>query len=301
MKVLIAGSSGFVGSALTKFLTSAGHQVIKLVRDRKKIAPDTIYWNPDQGELDKKQLEDYNIEAVINLAGENVAEGRWTDDRKRKILESRVKATTLLSIKIAAMKEPPKVFISASAIGVYGDQGEQICSENTPLGEGFLASVCRRWEAATAPADAAGIRTIQLRIGIVLAKNGGALKKMLLPFKLGLGGRIGPGTQYMSWIALEDLCAIILFLLQHDSLNGIVNAVAPYAVTNARFTSSLAKTLSRPAFLPVPAGILLFLCGREMANDFFLSSVRVVPKRLIDQGYVFHYPHVEEALKKILE
>jgi hypothetical protein len=299
MRVLIAGASGFVGNSLSTYLQKSGHDVLKLVREKSKLSSNTIYWNPETGELDVNALNQHSIDAVINLSGENVAV-RWTKEKKEKILKSRIGATSLLSTKIAAMKTPPKVFISASAIGIYGNQGEQSCSENTPSGDGFLADVCRQWEGATLPAESAGIRTIHLRIGIVLSPAGGALGKMLLPFKLCLGGRMGSGMQYMSWIALKDLDGIILFLLTHDKISGKVNAVAPYAATNQRFTEALAKALHRPAFIPMPAGLLRFIFGREMADEFFLASTRVVPKKLIEQGYIFHYPHVEEALKEML-
>lgn len=301
MRVLIAGASGFVGSALTKSLCHAGYTVLRLVRDPAKVAADTLYWNPAKNELDTKKLEELKIDAVVNLAGESVVGGRWTEERKKRILQSRVAATTLLAKSIASMKVPPQVFISASAVGFYGDRGEQACTENTPPGNGFLGDVSRQWESATAAAEAAGVRTIHLRIGIVLSPEGGALSKMLLPFKLCLGGRLGSGKQYMSWIALEDLTSIILFLLTHEEITGAINAVAPYAATNAQFTEALGRALHRPTIFPVPASVLRALCGREMADEFFLSSVRVLPRKLIETGYNFRHSHVEEALKNMLE
>lgn len=299
LTVLLAGASGFIGSSLAKDLAHAGHRVVRLVRDRSKSAPDTIYWNPDTGDIEASKLDALQVNAVVNLSGASPV-GRWTAARKEKILASRIDATNLLAKTIAAMKVPPRVFISASAIGIYGDQAEHSCSENTPPGTGFLADVCRQWELAALAAKAGGIRTVHLRIGIVLSPEGGALGRMVLPFKMCLGGRLGSGKQYMSWIVLEDLNAIILFSLTHDTISGPVNAVAPYAATNARFTEALARALRRPAFIPLPAGLLRLLFGREMADAFFLSSVRVVPKKLIESGYIFHYPHVEEALKKLL-
>lgn len=298
MKVLIAGASGFIGKALVARLLASGHEVVRLVRDPTLAAPDAIYWNPTT--IDETALYRHQIDAVINLAGESVVKGRWTPKQKKQILESRVFATRAITDQIIHMKPLPRVFINASAIGYYGDHGDKICTETTPNGSGFLADVCRQWEEATTPAAKCGIRTVCLRTGIVLSPEGGALGKMLLPFKLGLGGRLGSGKQYMSWIALDELISIILYILTHPEIKGPVNATAPYSVTNEEFTRTLAETLSRPAFIPVPESVLRFIFGTEKADEFFLSSTRAIPKNLIQHGYIFQHPHLSEAFKSML-
>ncbi len=299
MKVLIAGASGFIGKALAARLLSSGHEVIRLVRDPTKRAADAVYWNPTT--IDETALHRHAIDAVVNLAGASIVQGRWTRKRKEEILNSRVLATRVLTEQITNLQHPPHVFVNGSAIGYYGNHGETICTETTPSGEGFLADVCRQWEAATEPAAKKGIRTVCLRTGIVLSPNGGALGKMLPPFKLGLGGRIGSGNQYMSWIALDELISIILYILTHTDIKGPVNATAPYSVTNAEFTHTLAQTLHRPAFFTIPVALARFAFGKEKADECLLSSTRVIPKKLIQHGYIFQHPHLAEALKTMLK
>lgn len=299
MKVLLSGASGFVGAALQKHLKSCGHQVVRLVRDPKSLADDTIFWDPEHGKADAADLEGFD--AIINLSGENIAGSRWNDKQKTQILESRVKSTFTLAKILAKLKRPPEVFICASAVGIYGNRGNQLCNEDTPSGNGFLAEVCRKWEAAAAPAKDKGIRTVHLRFGIVLSKKGGALAKMLPPFKLGLGGRFGDGKQYMSWITIEDLVAIVLFAMTQRRLQGPVNTVTPHPVTNEQFTKSLGKAIKRPAFFNVPAFMLKAIFGKEMAEEMFLNSTRVEPLRLNEAGYSFLYPELNTALQHLTE
>lgn len=294
MKILLTGSSGLVGSALRKQLTQEGHTVVPLVRH--PAGDGEIFWNPDAGTLDAKQLTD--IEAVIHLAGESVAGKRWTDLQKERILSSRVRGTELLAKTIAELPIPPHVLLSASATGYYGDTGDNLVTEESPAGEGFLADVCQEWEQSTFAASSAGIRVVRVRIGIVLAENGGALEKMLPPFRMGLGGVIGSGHQWMSWITLADLCGIFRYLLEDDSIYGPVNAVSPYSVTNAAFTQALGKALGRPAVVPVPAFALRLLLG-EMADERLLASSRIEPAVLNQAGYTFLHPDIDSALRTL--
>lgn len=294
MKVLIAGASGFIGSSLTKHLRSKGNEVVILTR---KHEAGSIHWDPQKDLLDASLLEGFD--AFINLAGESIATGRWTESKKAAIRESRLKSTLLLSSAIAKLQHPPKVLINASAVGFYGDQGEGIVDEASPSGKSFLASVCNEWEASTAPAKNTGTRVVLLRIGTVLAKKGGALARMLTPFSYGLGGRIGPGSQYMSWVSLNELINIIDFLLHNESLDGPVNAVSPYPVTNREFTKSLGKVLNRPTLIPFPAFMAKLIFG-EMAEELLLSSTRVHPVRLQKAGYEYMEPNLENVLRREL-
>lgn len=290
-KVLISGASGFVGAQLTQFLTDAGHAVSKLVR-RAPLNPSEVFWNPEAGEIDTPSLEGFDF--VIHLAGESIA-SRWTKEKKRRILESRVQSSELLCETISHLKAKPRAFITASAIGYYGDRGSEICTEETPPGEGFLAEVCKRWEGPSLKMIASGVRAIQLRFGIVLSPKGGALSKMILPFRLGLGGPLGNGQHFMSWIALCDLISAIYHCMATESIIGPVNGVAPNPVTNRTFTKSLGAALHRPTIFPVPALLLQLLFG-EMADEALLASTRAVPARLLQSEFQFFCPNLEEYL-----
>lgn len=292
MKILIAGATGLVGSALSRFLEEKGHQVVKLSR---KPGADRILWDPDAGSLNIGQLE--NFDAMINLAGENIADGRWTPAKKKAILESRVKSALLLAKGIHELKNPPTVFINASAVGFYGDQQDKIVDESSPAGTGFLADVCAQWEAAAMKAKREGLRVVLLRIGVVLSRHGGALANMLFPFKWGLGGRIGSGKQYMSWISLHELVLVIDFILRNQSLEGPVNAVGPCPTTNIGFTKVLGKVLKRPTILPLPAAVARLVFG-ELADELLLAGTRVHPTKLQKAGYSFSDPYLESTLQK---
>jgi len=296
-KILVSGASGLVGSALVPFLTAGEEDVVRLVRRTPAAGAPEIRWDPDAGRIDEGGLEGFD--AVVHLAGESIADGRWNGARKRKIRESRVAGTRLLAEALARAERPPRVLVSASAIGFYGDRGDERLDETSPGGSGFLPEVCREWEAATAAAEARGIRVVHLRIGIVLSAAGGALAKMCLPFRFGLGGKLGSGRQFWSWISLDDLVASIHHAIRTESLRGPVNAVAPEATTMAGLARSLAHVLRRPAVVPVPARIARALFG-EMADAFLLSSARVAPRRLLETGYRFRDPDLESALRRLL-
>ena len=297
MKIAITGSPGFIGTALVPSLTAAGHQVLRLVRSEQQRAPDTIDWNPATSYVDTPALE--GIEAVIHLAGEQIS-GRWTPQKKRKILVSRTQGTHLLAEALGQLRQPPQVMVCASAIGFYGDRGEEWLQEDSPPGSGFLAEVCQQWEAASEPAAKKGIRVVRLRTGIVLSPKGGALAQMLPPFRMGVGGVIGPGTQYMSWIALDDLIGAYQHALATTSLKGPVNAVAPNPVSNREFVKTLGKALSRPAVFPMPS-LAVRLAFGEMGVQLLLASARVRPARLRSSGYAFRYPVLESALRHLLD
>ena len=299
MRVAVSGSTGLVGSEVVTVLSGAGHEVVRLVR--RAPAPgekSVLRWDPEKGEVDAAGLED--LDAVVHLAGENIASGRWNATRKAAIRDSRVKGTRLLCEALAGLARPPKTLVCASAIGIYGDRGEDVLTEESPAAAGFLPGVCREWEAAAAPAAEKGIRVVALRIGMVLSPRGGALSRMLPLFRAGLGGVIGGGRQYVSWVALDDLPLILLHALQCGALSGPVNAVAPHPVTNREFTEALGRVLSRPTPLPVPAFALRLAVGSEMADALLLSSARVVPKRLIETGYTFLFPELEPTLRRLL-
>ncbi len=297
MKVLITGSSGLIGSSLIPFLSNGGHHVTRLVRARPTPDGDEVKWDPEKGEVDRDGLE--GLDAVVHLAGESIAGGRWTAERKAKIRSSRVDGSRLLCGALAGLERPPKVLVSASAIGYYGDRGDEVLNEDSPRGSGFLSEVCREWEAATGPADQAGMRVVRLRIGIVLSDRGGALAKMLLPFRLGLGGRIGSGGQYMSWIALNDVVGAIHHAIITEALRGPVNAVGPSPVVNLEFTKTLGRVLSRPTIFPLPGFAARFALG-EMADALLLSSTRAEPAQLKASGYTFREPELERALRHLL-
>ena len=295
MHIAVSGSSGLVGSALLPFLTAGGHRVTRLVR--KDAGVGEIPWDPAGGVRDLSHLE--GVDAVVHLAGENIAAGRWTAARKEKIRRSRVEGTRRLCESLARLSRRPKVVVSASAMGFYGSRGDEALREDSVPGTDFLAQVCREWEAATEPASRAGIRVVCLRFGMILSPAGGALKKMLLPFKLGAGGRIGSGMQYVSWIGIDDVAGVIHHAIVTESLQGPVNAVTPTPVTNAEYTRTLARVLSRPAVAPLPAFAARLAFG-ELADALLLASQRVIPTRLQASGYKFRYPELEGALRHLL-
>lgn len=296
MKVLVTGSSGLIGSALTAFLTARGHGVTRLVRSASA-GKDSIRWDPETGSLDAAQLE--GIDAAVHLAGESIAAKRWSDAQKARILQSRVQTTKLLCDRIAQLGRAPEALVCASAIGYYGDRGEEILDETSASGRGFLSEVCRQWEAAAEPAVQRGIRVVWLRLGVVLSPLGGALAKMLPVFRMGLGGKIGSGRQYMSWISLDDVVGAFNHALTNDQLAGPVNAVAPTPVTNSEFTRLLGRVLHRPALFPLPAPAARLAMG-EMADELLLASARVKPARLLATGYTFEHSDLESALRHLL-
>ncbi len=293
MKIVIAGASGLIGRALLPALRDRGHEVIRLVRIPARGA-DEIFWRPENRELDGEQL--VGTDAIINLAGENIAGGRWTAARRERILASRVDATRTLVTTCAKMKQKATVFINASAVGFYGDAGDDEVTEASPAGHGFLPETCLIWETNAESAARAGMRTVLLRFGVVLAANGGALAKMLPVFRLGLGGRMGAGSQWMSWVSIDDAVGAAMHALDHSACSGAVNVVAPEPVTNADFTATLARVLNRPAAFPVPSWLLRAVFG-QMAVETILASTRARPGRLSATGYVFRFTDLEAALR----
>lgn len=296
MKVLVSGASGLVGSALVPILTTSGHEVVRLVRSEPRPGEAEVRWDPAAGHIDRDGLA--GIDAVVHLAGETLM-GRWTSAKKQRIRDSRAKGTRLLAETLASLEQPPGVFVSASAVGYYGDRGEDELTEENPPGAGFLAEVCREWEAATQPAADKGIRVVNLRSGVVLSPAGGALAQLLLPFRLGLGGRVGSGNQYMSWIALDDEIGAIHHALMTDSLQGPVNLVSPNPVTNREFTKTLGRVLGRPTIFPLPAFAARLVLG-EMADELLLASQRARPGRLQATGFQSRFPELEVALRHLL-
>lgn len=296
MKILISGTSGLIGSALLSYLLEHGHQVVKLVRTSQG-RQDEIVWDWTKGMPSLDKLEGFD--AVIHLAGENIASGRWTAAKKELIRNSRVVSTVLLANALADLHHPPKVYLNASAVGYYGSRGDEILTEQSSRGTGFLAEVCDDWEKAAAPAIEKGIRVGFLRFGAVLSSKGGALKQLLTPFKLGLGGIMGTGNQYFSWIAIDDLVSSIVEILSNESYQGPINIVSPVPVTNQEFTKTLSLLLHRPSFMRMPAFMAKIIFG-EMADEVLLASTRAVPEVLIDGGFEFAYPHLEWALRHIL-
>lgn len=297
MRIAVTGSSGLVGSGLLSSLAAGGHRVTRIVRPRTQPGPGQIVWDPEAGRIDPADLEGFD--GVVHLAGENIAAGRWTPERKVLLRESRVKSTRLLAGTLVRLSRPPRVLVSASATGYYGDRGDELLTEASPSGSGFPPDLCRDWEGAAAIAAENGIRTVTLRLGVVLSPAGGALARMLPPFKLGLGGPVGSGRQYMSWIALDDAAGVIQHVLTNDGLRGPVNAVAPGAVSNREFTRTLGRVLGRPAFFAVPPFVLRLALG-EMADALLLASVRAAPAKLEASGYRFLYPELEGALRHLL-
>jgi len=296
MKIVVTGSSGLVGSALVAFLRAREHEVFRLVRGGQLEAGE-ISWDPKAWKIDAGQLE--GVEAVFHLAGAPIAGGRWSTEQKELIRQSRVDSTRFLAQTLAALSEKPKVLVSASAIGYYGDRGEEELDEESEVGFGFLSEVCRQWEAAADPAREAGIRVVHPRLGMVLSPSGGALERMRLPFRLGLGAVLGSGEQWTSFIHLEDVLDILSFLLAREDLAGAVNVVTPHAVRQSEFAATLACVLGRRARLKAPRWALGLLMG-EMAEELLLASARVMPRRLMAADYPFHFPNLEEALRNAL-
>jgi uncharacterized protein (TIGR01777 family) len=297
MKVLVSGSTGLIGSALVRDLVDEGHNITRLVRTSSEAEGDAIRWDPGEGTVDFGGDEGYD--AVVHLAGENIAGAPWNPERKKRIRDSRVDGTALLSKSLLRLPCPPNTLVCASATGIYGDRGEEVLREESKPGEGFLAGVCREWEEATGEIARKGIRVVNLRIGMVLSAEGGALTKMLPVFRAGAGGRFGSGRQYMSWIALPDLVGVIRHALETDSLEGPVNAVTPHPVTNREFTKTLGHVLGRPTMAALPAFAARFLFG-EMADELLLASTRVEPAKLLASVYRFRLPDLEGALRSLL-
>jgi len=298
MNIVVSGSTGLVGSALIPVLTTGGHNVSRLVRSRSNDrSKQQISWDPNANFVDAAGLE--GVDAVIHLAGDPIASSRWNEAKKARIRDSRVRGTRLLCETLGHLQNPPKTLICASATGFYGSRGDEVLAESSSNGTGFLAEVCRDWEAAAEPARKRGIRVVHLRTGVVLTPAGGALAKMLLPFKMGAGGIIGDGRQYMSCIAIDDLVAAIVYLLVTPTIAGPVNAVCPHPVTNAEFTQTLGKVLGRPTVFPMPAFAARLAFG-EMAQELLLASQRVIPTRLSESGFRFCCPDIESALRHVL-
>jgi uncharacterized protein (TIGR01777 family) len=301
MKILVTGASGLVGTAMVSALAKDGHTVCRLVRPESEGAGEmkdgfNVAWNPSTGELGGAAV---GADAVVNLAGASIGDGRWTAERKTLLRTSRIDTTRALVGALAKMNARPRVLVSASAIGIYGNRGDELLTEESNAGTDFLAGLAREWEAEALKAEALGIRVVLARFGIILARNGGALAKMMLPFKIGAGGRLGSGQQWMSWVTLEDVVGILRFAIENAAVRGAVNIVAPQPVQNAEFTKILAKALHRPAIFPAPAFALRLALG-EMADALLLSSQRVVPKRLEMAGYRFAQPELSSALAAIL-
>ena len=297
MKVLVSGASGLLGSTLVTRLVREGHEALRLVRQQPVASSKTILWDPEAGSLNATALG--SVDAVVHLAGEPIADGRWSASKKRRILLSREEGTRLLAETAAGMSPQPKVFISASAIGIYGNRGEEVLHEGSDTETGFLASVCRRWEQAAEPIERAGIRGVRLRFGLVLRPNGGLLRKLLPVFRYGLGGRIGDGRQWMSWISLADTVDSILFALRTSEIHGPVNVVAPNPVRNTEFTRILAQALQKPAPWKIPRIAIKARFG-EMGTETALSSANVEPRILLNSGFRFRHAGLDGALQELL-
>lgn len=298
MRILVTGSTGLVGTALVERLLDEGFSVARLVRRQWGLDEPELLWAPERGEIDRAGLKGFD--GVVHLAGDNISAGRWTAEKKRRIYESRVESTRLLSRTLAKLTRPPKVLVSASATGYYGNRGEEVLDEDSSCGDTFLGRVCRDWESATKKASQAGIRVVNARLGVVLSEKGGALARMLTPFRLGLGGVVGGGAAYMSWITLDDLVGALIHCLVKPDIQGPVNMLSPNPVSNREFTKALGRVLSRPTVFPLPAFMVRLLFG-EMGEELLLSSARVLPKRLEASGFVFKQPRLEEALRHVLK
>jgi uncharacterized protein (TIGR01777 family) len=298
VRVLVSGATGFVGSALVPLLEERGDEVVRLVRANHVTGERDVPWDATSGKVDASALR--GTEAAVHLAGETLA-GRWTEQKKRRIVESRELGTRGLSAALAALDPMPRVLVSASAVGIYGDRGSDEVTEDSQPGFGFLPDVVRRWEEAAAPALDAGIRIVHLRFGIIMSVRGGMLQRLLMPFKLGVGGPVGSGNQYLSWISLDDALRAILYALDSSSLAGPVNAAAPSPVTSREFAKTLGRVLGRPAFLPAPASALKLVFGREFAEEALLSGVKATPTRLLSHGFEFRHPQLEDALRDTLD
>ena len=300
MRIVVSGSSGLIGSELVSRTRTLGHEVVRLVRNTPS-GPGEVRWDPSGGTVDAAALEASGpIDAVVHLAGEGIGDKRWTPEQKRRILDSRVKGTTLLAETAASLDPMPTVFVSGSAIGYYGLRGDEVLTEESSPGTGFLADVARQWEASAGPAEAAGIRTILLRTGIVLAPKGGALGRLLRLIRLGVGGKLGKGDQWWSWISLEDEVRLILHAIATPSLSGPVNAVAPNPATNAEIVKTAGRVLGRPTLLAVPRSALWLVMGRELTDEVVMADQRVLPAAAEASGFSHFHPDVESALRAIL-
>jgi len=297
MKVLITGATGLIGTALQQSFSEKGYEML-LASRKEHEGRENIQWDVETGFSEPEKLE--GIDAVVHLAGESVSGFRWTDEKKKAIRDSRVLGTRNVVDTISKLKKKPKVLIAASAIGFYGERGDEELTESSAAGDTFLAEVSKAWEAESRRAEDAGIRTVLLRTGIVLSKNGGALGSMMLPFKLGLGGVVGSGNQWMSWISIDDHVAVIEYAIENETLRGAVNATSPNSVTNKDFTKTMGEVLSRPTFLPLPEFAVSMIFG-EMGDELLLTSTRVVPKRLEGAGFEFKYPDLKSAIEHAVE
>lgn len=295
MRVLVSGSSGLIGSELVQRLKAEGHEVTRLVR--RLPGPGEAGWDPKEGTADAPALEGHD--AVVHLAGAGLGDHRWTESYKAEILHSRKEATLLLSRTLAGLERPPRVMVSGSAVGFYGDRGDEELTEESGPGAGFLAEVVGQWEAATGPAEEAGIRVVHIRSGIVQSPKGGSLGRLKLPFKLGLGGRIGSGRQWLSWVSIDDEVGGILHLLQRDDVRGPVNVTAPYPVRFEEYAKALGRALGRPAVIPTPTLALELMLGRELVREMLLGGQRVLPARLLASGYRHRHPRLEGALAEL--
>lgn len=295
MRVIVSGGSGLIGTALIRELGAAGHDLTQLVRDRP--VDGRIVWNPLEGRLDASAINGADV--LVHLSGEGVASGRWTAAKKQSIRDSRVKSTKLLADTIRRVENPPATWLCASAIGYYGNRGDDWIEEDSAPGTGFLADVCREWEEAAASAADAGVRVVNLRFAVVLSPDGGAFRQMMTAFKLGAGGVIGSGKQYISWITLEDAVRAVLHVLENPFVSGPVNLSSPNPVTNRELTKALGRALRRPTILPLPAALARLVFG-EMADEMFLASTRVRPRKLVESGFSFNQPNLDAALHAML-
>ncbi len=295
VRIVVTGSTGFIGTAVVRAIEQRGDDVVRLRRGAGATGP---VWDPDAGTISDDAFD--GADALIHLAGEGIGEKKWTPEQKRRILESREKGTTLIARALAARATKPAVLVSGSAIGYYGDRGDEVLDETSSSGADYLAEVCRQWEASTQPAADAGIRVVTTRTGIVLGPSGGVLKRLLTPFRLGLGGRVASGKQWMSWITLDDVVGAILHAVDHESIRGPVNLTAPNPATNAELTAALGKVLHRPTVLPTPLLPLKVIYGSELVAALLVGGQRVMPKRLLDDGYAFAHTDLEPALRDML-
>jgi len=297
MKILISGSHGFIGTAVHTSLTQHGHSLRRLIRPNQVARSDEVFWNPVEHFIEHNKLA--GVDVVIHLAGENIF-GRWNDKKKQAIYDSRVKSTAFLAQTLAKLSHKPKVLICASAIGYYGDREEHECIETVHAGSGFLADLCKDWEAATEPAAAAGIRVVNLRFGVVLGKEGGSLAKMMPAFKMGMGGPLGDGKQWVSWVSIHDVARVVEFALDRETLTGPVNVVSPHPVRNKEFAHAIGRALHRPEVVPVPKQMLKFMFG-EMAEETVLASTKALPHKLQMEEFQFAHPDLHTALEAIFK